>query len=259
MSYRPFSGTRVVVALILREMATTYGRSPGGYLWTIVEPVVGITVMTAIFSLIARSPALGTNFSLFYASGFLPFTAYLMIVNRVGSAIRYSRPLLAYPSVTYVDTIISRLVLALLTNILIMILVIGGIHLINGIDASPDFLRLMNALGMMSILGLGFGLINCYLFGVYPVWEQFWSILNRPLFLISGLFFLIDGLSEQVRDILLWNPLAHFIIEFRAGIYPTYDGYYASSLYVYGIGILCTFFGMLILYRDHRYLIHQGA
>ncbi len=259
MSYRPFSGTRVVFALMLREMATTYGRSPGGYVWTIVEPVAGITVMTLVFSLIARSPALGTNFALFYASGFLPFMTYMTIVNRVGSAIRYSRPLLAYPSVTFIDTIVSRLLLTLLTNILVMILVIGGIHVINGIDASPDFVRLLDALGMMTVLGVGFGLINCYLFGVYPVWEQFWSILNRPLFLVSGLFFLIDALSEQVRDILLWNPLAHFIIEFRAGIYPIYDGYYASPIYVYGIGLIASFVGMLLLYREHRYLIHEGA
>jgi capsular polysaccharide transport system permease protein len=33
---------RTIVALIMREMATSYGRSPGGYIWAIAEPVAGI-------------------------------------------------------------------------------------------------------------------------------------------------------------------------------------------------------------------------
>ncbi|MBE2274701.1 MAG: ABC transporter permease [Rhodobacteraceae bacterium] len=259
MRYRPFSGTRVVIALMLREMATTYGRSPGGYVWTIVEPVAGIGLMTVVFSFIVHAPVLGSSFSLFYATGFLPFVAYLTITNRVGGAIRYSRPLLAYPSVTFIDTILSRLFLVLLTELLVMILVLGGIHILFSVDAAPNFGKLVNAFGMLTILGLGFGLINCYLFGVYPVWEQFWSILNRPLFLVSGLFFLIEGLPEQMRNALLWNPIAHIIIEFRAGIYPTYEGYYASPIYVYSIGLVCTAFGLLLLYRDHRYLVNEGA
>ena len=33
MRARRFRSARAVVALMLREMATTYGRSPGGYVW----------------------------------------------------------------------------------------------------------------------------------------------------------------------------------------------------------------------------------
>ena len=31
---------RTISALIMREMQTTYGRSPGGYLWAVLEPVL---------------------------------------------------------------------------------------------------------------------------------------------------------------------------------------------------------------------------
>ena len=36
---RRFASFRAIGALILREMATSYGRSPGGYIWAILEPV----------------------------------------------------------------------------------------------------------------------------------------------------------------------------------------------------------------------------
>ena len=41
---RSFASLRCVIALMLREMATTYGRSPGGYLWVMLEPIAGIAL-----------------------------------------------------------------------------------------------------------------------------------------------------------------------------------------------------------------------
>jgi ABC-type polysaccharide/polyol phosphate export systems, permease component len=59
-----FASFRAIMALILREIATTYGRSPGGYVWAVLEPAAGIALLTLIFSAGFRSPPLGTVFSL---------------------------------------------------------------------------------------------------------------------------------------------------------------------------------------------------
>lgn len=259
MRYRPFSGTRAVVALMLREMATTYGRSPGGYIWVIVEPIAGIALLTLAFSVMLRSPPLGSNFPLFYASGFLPFGIYQGIAGKVGSSIRYSRPLLAYPAVTYIDTIVSRFLLTYLTNLLIFVLVVGAIIAIYEVDILLDVGRLANGFVMVALLALGVGLVNAYLSGLFPVWEHVWGIINRPLFLLSGLFYLVDSLPGPIRDLMLWNPLVHVIMEVRAGIYPMYDGRFVSSLYVYGISVILIFFGFMLLHRHHRYLMSEGA
>ena len=53
---RRSSTPRTLVALVMREMSTTYGRSALGYLWAILEPVAGIMLLTAIFSLAFRAP-----------------------------------------------------------------------------------------------------------------------------------------------------------------------------------------------------------
>ena len=60
-----FATPRIIVALILREIGTSYGRSPGGYIWALAEPVLGIALLTAIFSIGFRIPPLGNNFSIF--------------------------------------------------------------------------------------------------------------------------------------------------------------------------------------------------
>ena len=114
---RSFASFRAIGALILREMATTHGRSPGGYLWAVLEPVAGIALLTLIFSLAFRTPALGSNFALFYATGLVPLTFFTVITGRVGSAVNYSRPLLVYSTVTFLDAILARFLLNGLTQI----------------------------------------------------------------------------------------------------------------------------------------------
>ena len=45
---RRFASLRAIAALVLREMSTTNGRSPGGYLWAILEPAAGIALLTIV-------------------------------------------------------------------------------------------------------------------------------------------------------------------------------------------------------------------
>ena len=91
---RRFPTLRAVSALILREMATTYGRSPIGYLWAVLQPAISIFVITFVFTLIMRTPPLGTNFVIFYASGFVPYTMYRTINTSLSASIQFSKSLL---------------------------------------------------------------------------------------------------------------------------------------------------------------------
>lgn len=55
---------RSVSALMLREMSTRYGRTPGGYIWAILEPLGMIIILGLAFALLVRVPAMGTSFLL---------------------------------------------------------------------------------------------------------------------------------------------------------------------------------------------------
>jgi len=106
---RRFATARTVLALMLREMSTSYGRSPGGYLWAVLEPLGSIILLSLGFALIARHPPIGTNFILFYATGFLPFALFQDVSHSIARCISYSRALLAYPAVTWMDALLRDL------------------------------------------------------------------------------------------------------------------------------------------------------
>lgn len=249
---RRWATSRTLSALLLREMSTTYGRSPMGYLWAILEPVGGIALLTIIFSFAFRSPELGTSFALFYATGMLPFSAYMDCSQKIAVSLRFNRPLLFYPGVTFLDSLLARMILSVFTQLMVSLIVLTGIIWIYDLDVIVDTNAIGGAYLMVFALAFGIGTLNCYLLSVYPVWERTWAILNRPLFIISCIFFLFDSIPQPFRDYLWWNPLVHLIGELRSGIYSTYDAAYVSKVYVYLVAGITGSAGLLLLRRYHK-------
>ena len=248
---------RTVVALILREMATTYGRSAGGYIWAILEPVLGVALLSAVFSMALQHPGLGTNFPLFYATGFLPFAMFNDVANKVASSIRFSRPFLAYPSVTFIDTMVARVVLNALTHATVICIVISGIFVIYQLPVVVDMVSVFEALLMTTMLGVGVGTLNCYLMTAFPIWERTWQILTRPLFIVSGIFFTYDSMPKSAQEIAWYNPLLHIIGTTRDGFYGAYRADYVSVTFVMAVACLTFFLGMLLLWRHNRSLLEN--
>jgi capsular polysaccharide transport system permease protein len=246
---------RAVFALMLREMSTTYGRSPGGYLWAVAEPVLALAALSAVFSLALQSPPLGESFALFYATGYLPFMLFNDVANKSATSLNYSRPLLQYPAVTFSDVLFARALLQVLTHVLIAYLMFFGLVAGAGAELHPDYLRLAQSYVLGALLGLGTGAFNCYLMTAFPAWERVWQIITRPLFLISGLFLPFSAMPQQAQDILWWNPLIHVVGFLRQGIYPHYEGAYLSALYPMTLALALLALGLLLLWRSHARLI----
>lgn len=238
---------RVIFALMLREMTSTYGRSPGGYLWAFLEPAVGILVLVLIFSTGFRSPPLGTNFAIYYASGLLPFYLFLTSATKVQQTITYSRQLLSYPRVTIFDALLARLTLNVLLQTVISAAIFTFILTFYETRTVLRFGALFNAFFMAVALGLGVGALNCVLMSREQIWISVWSVITRPLILISGVIFLHEDVSEPYRSWMGWNPLVHIVGEARRAFYFSYNGDYLSYTYIYGIALVTAAFGFLLL------------
>ena len=243
----PFVASRAIVALILREMAATYGASPGGYIWAVLQPVGNLALMALGFSLLVRSPGLGTSFLLFYATGFLPFDMYGTMATKINGALTYARALLAYPRMSWIDAILSRFILQILTQTAVFCIVIYGTVLVDDIHVTLSLVFVLQGLTMAWLLGLGVGLINGVLFGLFPVWKMIWGILSRPLFLASGIFYTFGDLPVSIQNILWWNPLIHVVGLVRKGFYATYEAPYVSLVYGYGVALVLILFGLTFM------------
>lgn len=215
--------------------------------------------MSILFSLLIRSPSLGTNFPLFYATGFLPFALYVVVSTTMAASIRFSRALLTYPAVTFIDALLARFILNALTQFLVITIVLTGVIVLYDLKLVLDWPSIFTAVAMALAMGVGVGTMNCFLVSTFPVWERVWLIFNRPAFLISAVLFIPENIPPAYRDWLMLNPLAHITTEMRKGFYTTYGGTYSDPTYVFIVALVMTVFGLVFLLRRHKDIMQRLA
>lgn len=238
--------TRVIVALVIREMSARFGSKVGGYAWAITEPAAYILLLSAIFSAIGRRPPLGESFLLFYASGFIAMQFYTSLVGQINNAIKSNRALLSYPVVAPIDLVIGRFIMQTMTMGLIAHIVIGFAIHYSGDITRIRYEDLIPAALLGSFIATGIGLFNIVAFHKAPLYEQIFTIVTRPMFLVSGVIFLPESLPQPFRDWVLWNPIAHVILLFRKGIYPYYRAPYLDVGYLVVTTAMTLLVGLLV-------------
>jgi len=253
----PMTPLRSIMALMLREMGSTYGDSPGGYVWAIVQPLGMIAILSLGFSLLVKSPSLGTSFILFYATGFLTYDMYNQIMKKVGDALKYSKPMLAYPRVNWLDAVLARFALNVLTLSTVFCIVIMGILFVIETRTVILIQPILLGLAMCAFFGLGVGMVNCQLEGLFPVWRVIWKIFSRPMFIASGVLFIYEDMPPIVQDILWWNPILHASGLLRTGFYPNYYASYVSLEYGFGLALGLIATGLLFLRAYHEKILNR--
>jgi len=187
----------------------------------------------------------------------LPFSLYTAISSTVARSLKFSRALLFYPSVTWIDAVLARFILNSLTGLMVTYILLAGILLLNDTRVVLDLVSIFQALSLAILLGFGVGVLNCLLTGLFPIWERLWSIVTRPLFLASGVFFVMEDLPAVAQDILWYHPLIHITGLMRVGFYPMYSPGYLSAVYVITCTLVTLAMGLLLLQRHHKKILND--
>jgi capsular polysaccharide transport system permease protein len=245
---------RVIGALILRETRTRFGKSRLGYAWALLSPLLQISIIAMVFTAAGRhAPPVGDNLMLFFASGVLPYRLCMNTNSMLMSAFQANDALMYYPVVEQLDAIFARLLLELATYLMIMLILFSGIMLYTG-HPFPDLLKLFGAVSGLALLALGLGIINAVLMGFIKSWNRIFAALATPLYLMSGVFFIVDTWPPQAREVLAWNPILHGIEMFREGVYPELHSFTLDEMYLFKFGLVLTVVGLAMERVLRRYL-----
>jgi capsular polysaccharide transport system permease protein len=248
---------RSIAALMLREMSTRFGRTPGGYIWILVQPLAVIILLALGFSLLQTNPPLGTSFLLFKATGYMILVHFRQITTMVGHSLQFSRPLLDYPGVLWIDAVLARFLINALTTVLVTWIVLQGMILYEGLTPTLRWPLILQAMGLSLGLAAGIGCLNAVLFLRFEVWVQAWNILTAPLFIVSGVILLYEDMPAAAQELLWWNPVMHVTGLMRAGFYSTYTPAYVSVPFVLACALVPMALGLLLLRRWHRVLLER--
>lgn len=235
---------RIVGALILREMRVRFGRSQLGYLWAIAEPLSYMIAFSAMFYFVDRHPPFGNSMPLFFAAGIVPFQLFRNMCNQLSGAFGANQALMTYPIVHPLDTIIARSILEVATSLLIMVVVFSALVVATGAPLPANIVRISEAIVLLTLLGFGFGLMSAVIITRINAWQNVVRMIMTPMLFLSGIFYSLDSLPPNLRDILAWNPVLHGVEMFRDGYYTNYRANDIDAFYLLICGILLAFFAL---------------
>ena len=223
---------RVLLALMLREARTRYGRQRVGYLWALIEPILHIAVFYGIFQYTLRIVPLGHSLAMFLATGLATYVGFSNVLHRTQGGFASNESLLAYPVVHVMDVFLGRALLELATWIAVTFIILGAL-IGSGLDPLPHSVLMMgSAIFLLFGIGFGVGVLVGILAQFVPSIETLISVPFRILYFTSGVFFLPDAMPPAIRGVLEWNPVLQGITLFRMGYYGNYDSHMLDLKYL---------------------------
>lgn len=244
--------SRVIGALMMRDLHTRYGRENIGYLWLILEPML----LAATVGLIhARTP---NHFSgditpvPLALVGYCNFMTLRSLVSRAEGTLETNVSLFYHRTITPFDVLFSRALLEQ-AGTLLAFCILMGLAVAVGL-AHPPARPLHYALGVLCMGWLSFSLSMVVCGGtherralgrlVHPI-----TYLMMPL---SGAFFTMNGLPREIREVLLYIPLSHIFELLRYGWFKSAKPDYIDVQYLVVWILGSTLFGLLLISEARR-------
>lgn len=211
-------------SLIVREVSARVVESKYGWLWLILEPLA-IVLLVVLAKDAIKSIQLntaGADNGLWIVLGFMAFFLFRDGMFRGLTAIKGNIGLLGFPVIKPVDLVISRLVADGLVRFVALLALFGLLWFFDYQAWPAQPFEFFMAWIAVWLLGFGAGLFFSALAGITPSVESILKILSLPLLLFSGVFFPIHYMSNQVAEVLAFNPVLQLIEQLRLGFFESY-------------------------------------
>lgn len=246
---------RVVLSLIFRETRVRFGGTRLGYLWALIEPIVHVAVLSAVYVVWGRVAPMG-NLQMFFITGIMPFFLFSHTSSQLSRAISSNVSLLRLPLITNMDILFAKALLQGLTWIIVFFILLFLV-LLGGKLLLPEHVEECGVAAFFTfLLGFGVGLSNAVLNVMFKAWDRIYSAITRPLYLLSGVFYLVDSLPDQARRVLVWNPLVHSVEWFREGYFENFSSLTLDRSYLIKWSVASVVLG-LCMERAFRRRLHS--
>lgn len=203
--------------LVTRDLKVKYGRSVLGFVWTLLNPLITVLVLVAVFSQVVRIAI--PQFWAFLLSGYfvwrfiqqtLSSGAYLLVQHgNLRRSARFPQELLIVASAA------TRLV-EFLVEIVLVLAILAILHH----SAVPQSFLIVPVLILLQIaitIGLLLPLATLSVF--YRDVQHAVSPALLTLFYASPVFYSVDLVPEGFRGVYLLNPVAALLTLFHQALY----------------------------------------
>ena len=232
--------------LVSRDIKVRYRKSFLGMLWTVLNPLLKMIVMTIVFSTLIKSTI--KNFPVYFLAGNLIFTLNSEITNNCTYAIIGNASLLKK---VYIPKYLFPLSKAgsALVNLMFSLIAMFLVMIILRVPFLPTLLLLPIPIAYAFIFSLGLGLLLSAVTVYFRDIAYFYSVLLLAWNYFTPVFYPIEILPDFARKLMQLNPLYHYIDYMRNlilhGVVPGITENFVCLL----MSIIMLIIGICVFYR----------
>ena len=235
----------LVLALVIRHLATRYRGSVLGYLWSLLNPLCLMAVYTLVFHYYVRGGGM-EHYALFLFCGLLPWLWTSAGINEGTSAIVSSGHLIT-KSMFPAQVLPAVAVVANLANFILSLPVLFGFMLASGVPLHLTLVTLPVVMGihLCFLLGvvLALSALNVHFRDVQHIVANALTLL----FFLCPILYPVSTVPESYRFTLELNPLAGLTLLYHAvileGVLPDWTQVvYVSAWSLLALGLGTLFF-----------------
>ena len=198
--------------LVRRDVKTKYRRSVLGMLWSVLNPLGMMIIMSIVFSHVFRSNI--ENFPVYLMCGQVIFNFYNEASTVAMSSVLGNASLIKKVYVPKYLLPVSKVCscfVNLVTSFIALVIVIVA----TGTKLSWTALLVFIPVIYVFVFSLGMGLMLSALVVTFRDLQHLYGILITAWMYMTPIFYPVDMLPEWVADLVRLNPLANFIEMFR--------------------------------------------
>ena len=221
--------------LIMRDLKIKYRRSILGYLWSILNPLMLMGVLTIVFSTMFRFDI--PNYPVYLLTGQLLFGFFSEATNMAMTSILCGASLIKKVYLPKYIFPVSR-VLSSFTTMLFSLVALVIVMVVTNAEFHITAILLPVVLFYLLIFSIGMSLILSVMVVFFRDIQYLYGVFLTALNYLTPIFYPASMLPSWLKELMVLNPMYNFIEIFRKimlyGQWPTFEEHLICMVFAFG-------------------------
>jgi capsular polysaccharide transport system permease protein len=222
---------RTLLPLFIYQLHVMHGESRIALAWSLVGPVVLLTLISSLYFLMGTHYILGMDVPTFSLLGATTWIMFRQIIFRSSTGYVSARAMLNFQGVTPLMCALVQAMIYVTVYLVVFGVLITAGHALDLISLPDNVSAFVLFVVLMGVGGAAMGVLFGSLATGWHFFLRLAPVIERFLQIFSSVFFVSEQLPEQLRPYFLWSPFAHGMQLLRSVYFTNYPSQNASLAY----------------------------
>ncbi len=244
----------VLYNLLSRDLKVKYKRTLFGYFWSLLNPILQLTLLSAVFSHIVNLRM--KDYTLYLFSGLLGWTFFQSAITMASVSFLENENFIKK---IYLPKILFPLSKVLLRGVdfLFSLLALCLLGIFLGFPFKSSWMLLPGAVSLLFIFTVGICLISAVLTVFFRDVQHLMQVFLQLLYFATPIIYPLSALPPRYQQVMQFNPLVSQLVIFQRILY---DGHSPSGT-EWAVALLVAFMsltlGLLVLWQFEEELVFR--